>query len=270
MKRKSKKNKRSLKKSFKRFKKSIKRSFIRIKKRLLISERLKKKYNIVNVPLEKKENKGTLESSGFIDYHYQKLNNIYEFLSIITKKIDYVYVDDNLTIEYNIKTHKIKLLYSSLDYFRNKLNENKNKNFIPVTFNVQLITSSHANVILIDNKNKNIEFFEPHGYKSEDSTLEGVKHAYFNKAKYLKKFMKNILPDYNFLNISEIFKKEGFQMKYDARHGYCVTWSILYVHYRLLNINIEVNILIHYIYYYITRNKLLRYAKYIEKILKKY
>ena len=34
--------------------------------------------------------------------------------------------------------------------------------------------------------------------------------------------------DYKFVNVSEIFKQEGFQMKYDARHGYCVTWSILY------------------------------------------
>lgn len=271
--RKSKKsNKRSFKRSFKRslkkFKKSFKKSVSKLKEKVLIHKKLKNKYDIKDVPMDKEENKGTVESSGFVDYHYQRLDNISNFLSKISSKLDHVYVNDDLTIEYDIKTHKIKSLYSKLDYFKDKLNEKKDKHFVAVTFNVQLITFSHANVILIDNKNKNIEFFEPHGHKDDDSTLEGVKGAYFQKAKHLKKFMKDILPDYNFKNVSEMFKQEGFQMKYDARHGYCVTWSILYVHYRLLNPNIKIDILIQYIYYYITKNKLLRYAKYIEKILK--
>lgn len=260
--------KRSIRRSLKKFKKSFKKSVSKLKENVLIHKRLKNKYNIVDVPMDKKENKGTVESSGFVDYHYQRLDNISNFLSKISSKLDHVYINDDLTIEYDIETRKIKSLYLTLDYFKDKLNKKKDKHFVAVTFNVQLITSSHANVILIDNKNKNIEFFEPHGHKDDDSTLEGVKGAYFQKAKYLKKFMKNILPDYDFKNISEMFKQEGFQMKYDARHGYCVTWSILYVHYRLLNPDIKLDILVQYIYYYITRNKLLRYAKYIEKTLK--
>ena len=55
--------------------------------------------------------------------------------------------------------------------------------------------------------------------------------------------MNKMLPGYTFKNVSEMFKQEGFQMKYDARHGYCVTWSILYIHYRLLNRNIKINIM---------------------------
>lgn len=261
--------KRSIRRSLKKFKKSFKKSVSKLKEKVLIHKKLKNKYNIKDVPMEKKENKGTVESSGSVDYHYQRLDNISMFLSKISSKLDHVYVNDDLTIEYDIKTHKIKSLYSTLDYFKDKLNEKKDKHFVAVTFNVQLITFSHANVILIDNKNKNIEFFEPHGHKDDDSTLEGVKGAYFQKAKYLKKFMKDILPDYKFKNVSEMFKQEGFQMKYDARHGYCVSWSILYVHYRLLNPDVKLDVLIQYIYYYITKNKLLRYAKYIETVLKK-
>ena len=267
-KKKNKSFKRSLKRSFKRFKRSFTKSVSKIKENILIHKRLKNKYSIIDVPMDKKENKGTIESSGFVDYHYQRLDNISAFLSEIGDKLEYAYIDDDLTIEYDIKTHKIKSLYSTLESFESKLNEKKNYNFIVITFNVQLLTFSHANVILIDNINKNIEFFEPHGYKDSDSTLEGVKGAYFQKAKYLKKFMKKILPKYDFKNVSEMFKQEGFQMKYDARHGYCVTWSILYIHYRLLNPTIKLDILIQYIYYYITKNKLLRYAKYIEKMLK--
>ena len=272
--RKSKKSKkrsfnRTIKRSLKRFKKSFERSVTKLKENVLIHKRLKNKYDIKDVPMDKKENKGTVESSGFVDYHYQRLDNISNFLSRISENLEYVYIDDNLTIEYDIKTHKIKSLFSTLDYFEDKLKNKKDIKFIAVTFNVQLITFSHANVILIDNDNKNIEFFEPHGYKDNNSTLEGVKGAYFQKAKHLKKFMNKMLPGYKFKNVSEMFKQEGFQMKYDARHGYCVTWSILYIHYRLLNPNTKIDIIVEYIYYYITKNKLLRYAKYIEKILKK-
>lgn len=269
--RKSKKRsfKRTIKRSLKRFKKSFERSVTKLKENVLIHKRLKNKYDIKDVPLEKKENKGTIESSGFVDYHYQRLDNISNFLSKISKNLEYVYIDDDLTIEYDIKTHKIKSLYSTLDYFEDKLKNKKDIKFIVVTFNVKLITFSHANVVLIDNDNKNIEFFEPHGHKDDNSTLEGVKGAYFQKAKHLKKFMNKMLPGYTFKNVSEMFKQEGFQMKYDARHGYCVTWSILYIHYRLLNPDINLDVIVEYIYYYITKNKLLRYAKYIEKILKK-
>ena len=261
--------KRSLRRSFKRFKKSLKKSASKITENILIHKRLKKKYNIVDVPLDKKENKGTVESSGFVDYHYQRLDNISNFLSKISKSLNNVYTHNDLTIEYDIETHEIISLYSSLGKFTEKIKKKKDTHFIAVTFNVQLLTFSHANILLIDNVNKNIELFEPHGYKDEDSTLEGIKGAYFQKVIYLKKFIKKILPGYNFKDVTGMFKKEGFQMKYDARRGYCVTWSILYVHYRLLNPNIKLDVIIQYIYYCITKNKLLRYAKYIETILKK-
>jgi len=258
----------TLKRSLNRFKKSVKKSVSRIKDSVIINKRLKLKYDIIDVPMEKKENKGTVESSGFVDYHYQRLDNITNFLNKISRDRKDIYVSEDLTIELDIKTNKISSLYSSLGKFIETLLKSKDIHFIPITFNVQLITFSHANVILINNKEKQIEFFEPHGYKTEESTLEGIKGAYFGKAKAVNKFMNKVLPGYKFINVSELFKQEGFQMKYDARHGYCVTWSILYIHYRLLNPDINVDVIVQYIYYYITKNKLLRYAKYIEKILK--
>ena len=42
----------------------------------------------------------------------------------------------------------------------------------------------------------------------------------------------------------------------------------MYIHYRLLNQNITTAILIDYLYKLINKNLLLRYAKYIEDILK--
>jgi hypothetical protein len=60
-------------------------------------------------------------------------------------------------------------------------------------------------------------------------------------------------------------------MKNDpARHsGFCVTWSILFVHYRILNPDISLNYLMKYLAKKITSKKILQYAKFIEEILKK-
>ena len=50
--------------------------------------------------------------------------------------------------------------------------------------------------------------------------------------------------------------------------GFCVTWTILFVHYRLLNMNIKLSLLMKYIAKKITTRKLLQYAKYIEDNIK--
>jgi len=262
---------RSLKKSLRRFKKSLTKSIDGIKNNIIIYKKLKNKYNIVDVPLDKKQNKGTIESSGFVDYHYQRLDNIINFMHLTTKDREDIHIfkgNDELSLELDIENNKINPIYSSNSTFKENIIKSKKIKYVPITFNVELITSSHATIILIDNENKNIEYFEPHGYKSDKSTLEGVVGAYYNKMISLKKYMGKLLPDYNFINISELFKREGFQMKHDARNGYCVTWSILYIHYRILNPDLKINILIRYIYYYVTKTILLRYAKYIEKVLK--
>jgi len=256
--------KRSLKKSFK-------KTLEKIKSKVVINKRLKKQYNIKDVPLDKKPNKGTKASSNFVDYHYQRLDNIINFIKLETKQrndIHYSKPPENSFLEVNIVTNKIKPLYTSLEEFINVIQESKNKKHLPITVNIQLPTHSHANIILIDNELKNVEYFEPHGYKKEESTLEGIPNAYHNKLKMLRKFFSEVLPDYQFINASDYFKREGFQMKHDARHGYCVTWSVLYLHYRLLNPNLEIDKLIRYLYYHITLSKLLRYARYIEKVLK--
>lgn len=268
LKQKSKKIRRKLKRSIKRsFKKTIKK----IKSKLLINERMKKKYGIVDIPLDKETNKGTKASSNFVDYDYQRLDNIIRFIHSEMKENKGIYyfrpLEDSF-IEVNIVTKKIKPNFIPLEEYTENIKKSVSKRYVPITVNIQLPTHSHANIILIDNQLKNIEYFEPHGYKKEESTLESIPYAYYNKRKILQNFFIKILPDYNFINASDYFKRQGFQMKHDARHGYCVTWSIIYVHYRFLNPTIPINILIKYLYYHITLNKLLRYARYIEKILK--
>ena len=93
----------------------------------------------------------------------------------------------------------------------------------------------HANIILVDNKRKVIEFFEPHGYKKKFSTPSDPVTQYHKKYKALKNFWKKIIPKYEFMNASDILGKRNFQRKYDSGSGYCTVWSTLFVHYRLLN-----------------------------------
>lgn len=275
---KSKKIKRSIQKSIQKSKKikrkikrSLKKTFQKIKSKILINDRLRKKYGILDVPLDNETNKGTIASSNFVDYNYQHLNNIITFIHSEMKHREDIYYFKQLEdsfIEIDIVTKKIEPNYISLEEYKGNIEKSLNKRYVPITVNIKLPTHSHANIILIDNELKNIEYFEPHGYKKEESTLENIPYAYYSKLKIIKSFFLKILPGYNFINASDYFKKQGFQMKHDARHGYCVTWSLLYLHYRLLNPYISIDILIKYLYYNITLNKLLRYARYIEIKLK--
>ena len=60
----------------------------------------------------------------------------------------------------------------------------------------------------------------------------------------------------------------GMQIKYDAYNGLCVSWNILYIHYKLLNPNVDSKILAKHINAYMSLDKILRYAKYVKYILK--
>ena len=124
-------------------------------------------------------------------------------------------------------------------------------------------------MVVVDNDNKTIEFFEPHGYKKEVSTPSDPVRIYHAKYDILKKYLKKILPKYEIINASDVLKTRGFQRKYDSGTGYCVTWSTVFVHYRILNPDVPIFNLMDHIDRKINVNKLLRYAKYIEEVLKK-
>ena len=142
------------------------------------------------------------------------------------------------------------------------------KKFIPIILNVIHPSYYHANILLIDTDLKRVELFEPHGYKSKDSTIEGISSAYYNKLKAVKHFFKKILPDFLFVNTVDIINEPSFQANFDAHSGYCVTWSILYAHYRILNPDVPLDKLIEYMEARVNTRYLLRYASYIEEVLK--
>ena len=242
---------------------------------------------IKDVPLSKNKNKGTEASLGEINYHYQNMRNIFNFFYKLkeSKKINNVgffsmklhnnFFDKSM-LEIDILGKNIYPNVGTLKEYKKGLKKIKER-FIPITILSKLPDTNenestiinHANIILIDNKLKQIELFEPHGYKKEISTpLSHVTH-YHTKEKLLKKFFNNIYPKYEFINASDIIKSKNFQNLYDYRNGYCVTWSTLYFHYRILNPSFSVEDIVNHIKNKIRLDELLRYASYIENTLKK-
>jgi len=272
----NKKNRKTTRKTRRKIRKTKKTRKSKISK---VSRSIKDK--IIDVPFSKSENKGTKASKNVVNYHYQHLNNINIFLHKLLEKkhiknvVFFNSINDSI-LQIQINEKKIYPYFISITEFKNNLDKCiKNKNrFIPIPLNSELPQGSyeienHANIILIDKQSKNIEIFEPHGYKPKMSTLSQSVTKYHNKIKIIKLFFKKLLPEYNLVNVVDYIKdKNSFQSKYDSNSGYCVTWSALYCHYRLLNPDVPIPMLIDYLHKLMNTNLLLRYAHYIEDILK--
>ena len=79
------------------------------------------------------------------------------------------------------------------------------------------------------------------------------------------------MPSFQLINAVEFQQGTAFQMLRDPNQHteYCVTWTILFVHYRILNKHVPLNILMRYIHMRINTTKLLQYTKYVEIFIKK-
>lgn len=131
-----------------------------------------------------------------------------------------------------------------------KCKNNTNVRFIIIPLGIELYNGNHANYILYDTKNNEIERFEPNGannpYKLNynpdmlDSILENKFKSIINDIIYIRP--KNYLPKIGFQTIDAMetskFKKIG------DPGGFCVSWSIWYVDMRINNSEIDRKILV--------------------------
>tara|TARA_B110000881_G_C18509281_1_gene481349 strand:+ start:132 stop:917 length:786 start_codon:yes stop_codon:yes gene_type:complete len=227
---------------------------------------------IVDVPLSNKKSLGTRATKGNIGFHYQKYANLNSFINKIHLKnlskdcffIDLICINNKITPIYP------KNLYRDLtDLIEMKIGK---KQFTAIVINITTSDGNHANIGLINNRNQTIEYFEPHGHrKNKNSKIGDFKGIYLKKLAFLKGIFKNILPEYTFVNVVDHKRTTSFQTKIDPddNTGFCVTWCILYAHYRCLNPNLLLIRLLNHLEETITTTKLLRYAKYIEETVKK-
>tara|TARA_Y100000591_G_C21843335_1_gene707109 strand:+ start:2129 stop:2956 length:828 start_codon:yes stop_codon:yes gene_type:complete len=250
----------------------------------------KKFPNIIDVPLSDLTSLGSKASLGDINYHYQKYYNTFAFLKKVIQSNEHL---KNLVcipnvgsgwMESFLKVHFFKgatNVKSKLDSvkpvdgmvskqkFIDEIRRCMNHRLIPINLEIVIPgTGTHSNIILIDTKKKTVELFEPHGARDNESELESISRAYFKVSRNVHKFFKLYFPEYRYIPPNKYEPEEGLQMKLDAFSGLCVTWSILYLHYRILNPDVRPSKLIEYLEYKITRSILLRYTRYVEEVLK--
>ena len=262
------------------------------RKRKLSRHKMRKRVpstKIVDPPFARTLSKGTIASPGCcgIDYtheldgyHYQNYENVTIFLETIVSKEPtlgkdvYLYKGNTEAfLEYNVQQDEVTPLQMSPHKFEMNLKQGirSREQFIPIILNL-IVTreDNHANILIVNKKTKNIELFEPHGARTSSSELGGVKSAYKKKVIALRKYFKDILPKYRVVNVVDAVRQTAFQMTEDPKGhtGFCVTWSILYSHYRFLNPSVPLSVLVKYIHHKINARYILRYAKYIETIVK--
>jgi len=102
--------------------------------------------------------------------------------------------------------------------------------------------SGHANLVLIDNKNKTIERFEPHGYSSRHvpivineiiNLLFGMKPD-FRGYRFLPFTQTNLNESLQSLENLEADEK-GINAERGEILGYCYPWCMFYLHMRIAN-----------------------------------
>ena len=298
-------NKRKTKKLVKKTKKPVKKTKKPVKKtkkpvKKTTSEIVR---HIIDPPLSKKEShKGTKASSNIIGYNYQNYKNIAAMIFKLgkeqkkkKKKIIYISSGGIPFIDYNVKLKKIERdivfmqeedILNKEGYLIDRYNNVNGRKFIrddilagskkkyklyPIICNLKLQEGNHANIMLVDLEKKQLELFEPHG--SKNNTIYGLEEPgdYKHKKRDLSRFFKKIVPDYKFINVTDYAPKGSFQIGNDPKEhsGYCVTWSLLYFHYRVLNPNVSSKDIVQYMNFFIQDRNISKYARYVEDTLKK-
>ena len=249
-----------------------------------------KQKQIIDVPFSREKSRGSRASLGQINYHYQEFGNTFRYFDILLKKnkrfrdvVCIPKIGDSwmraFLVHQFIKKDEGSYTFLSIRptdpdidtmLFVKKIKECLNNHqIVPVNFTLEIPNfGKHANMIIFDAKHKTIEHFEPHGHH-EDSQWS-ISRAYTKVITGVKKFSLNYFPEYTVISPKDYEPKNGLQTTVDAFNGMCVSWSILYLNYRILNPETKSNILVKHINRKIKRVKLLQFTRYVERVLKKY
>lgn len=90
----------------------------------------------------------------------------------------------------------------------------------------------HFTFIFIDNDNKIVEFYDPHGRSIKSDLVE-----------FIHESLKKIFVGYK---VNEFWKMIGIQyteILEDEESGFCVVWGMMMIHLKLLNINMTVELI---------------------------
>lgn len=150
---------------------------------------------------------------------------------------------DDYFIKLDFANYEYRIPKNFIDKFKMCNINDPNIRFyiIPLSLRKDYGQRFHANMLIIDNKNKLIEFFEPHGkkyYELEDYDMEHHLNA------IIEQLFKDLNPDvlkYTYVNVHHCVKDglQTIQNRVDQNAGHCLAWSLLYTHIRLYNISMS-------------------------------
>lgn len=188
----------------------------------------------------------------FIYNKFQNIQLILEYPLVENNKLIDYYKKMGINYNYKLDFSNIEIIwiYQKLIYptnfdsiFLNKLS-NDSIEFITIPLGIEMENGSHANILIIDIKNKRIERFEPNGYYSP-------REFFFNDDlldKLLSDKFSNLLPDFNYFSPKKYLPIIGFQIyesletnkckKIGDPNGFCAVWCIWWTNYKIAYKNI--------------------------------
>lgn len=183
---------------------------------------------------------------------------ILEYPLTENKELENYYTKLGINYNYKIDFSNIEIIWSYmklilLTNFNSILNSkiSSSKQFIIIPLGIEVATGSHANIIIIDKKNKTIERFEPNGsnyprglYYNPELLDSILYHKFLSITK---------LNEYKYIKPSEYLPVIGFQIletletdtckKIGDPNGFCAVWCVWWADQRITNYNIKPNIL---------------------------
>ena len=185
-----------------------------------------------------------------IEYPLTENKELEEYYSKMNK--DYPYKLDFSNFEiiwFSINIFYPSYLDKKIEEYKDRSKRDKNR-FIVIPIGIELNNgNAHANVLLIDNINKIISRFEPHGALGPDG-------IFFNEKlldKNLKNKFKNIFEDYTYKHPKDYLPNIGFQAlenlmtekckKIGDPNGFCAIWCVWWVYQRVNYSNFDIKTL---------------------------
>ena len=248
---------------------------------------------VIDVPLDKEVHKLSKASKKHFYEGYAYSDNIKRFFNIILKKLPkkllyfptfplkkewgerfdkknmFLYMDDI------IKRKESKSDLDSLDAIKQVLSGagfsledeidkgiSQKYRYIAIILGIgsSRWSAGHQNIVIFDTKKKEVELFEPHGGygKSEIGWYHDISYI-------MERFVHFMFEDYKYISPKEFLPKHELQGKVTG--PYCITWCMMYLHYKLLNKDIPSKTIIKRMRQ-IDKTFLLRYMKFIENTIK--
>ena len=176
--------------------------------------------------------------------------NIYDILNLYIS--NFFSFHSHLIIWKNKNTYYINDFL--INYLKNKCIDNYKKRFIYVKLSIVIAEKNirHANLILIDNKYKLVERFEPYGDIYNESII-GLDNLIKIKIADVINYKFNLVQTYPGYQTKTVEYNNNYK-SYGDPGGYCLAWCFLFLEVRLLYDNLSSNEVINLINIYIQSN----------------